>query len=59
VKSRRNPKRIAAIQAKNTEKYSLMKGTESIYRGKNKLEDLSNYAIRHGLRGLLFAILRA
>jgi len=30
VKSRRNPKRIAAIQAKNTEKYSLMKGTESI-----------------------------
>jgi len=32
VKSRRNSKRIAAIQAKNTEKYSLMKGTESIYR---------------------------
>ncbi len=30
-----------------------MKGTESIYRGKNKLEVLSNYAIRHGLRGLL------
>lgn len=34
MKSRRNPKRIAAIQAKDTEKYSLMKGTKSIYRGK-------------------------
>ena len=58
MKSRRNLKRIAAIQVKDTEKYSLMKGTKSIYRGK-KLEDLSNYAIRHGLRGLLFAILSA